>query len=171
MRVMALLLVLTACWREPARNTQPELSFVARVQQLDQLRRRSAALAPKLDVAMRRILGLASEAERAAIREDLLALDLELRELSRLAREARERGEDPDLLADVAGTLQDAAIGLATLHDELLFARTRAEQEAFEELKKKLEGTHDDDGIRMRLYRRDTPTLPHDRRFDLPPIP
>jgi hypothetical protein len=171
MRVVVLVLAIGACWREPVRRTEPELSFIARVNQLDQLQRRCDVLASKLDVAMKRIEGLASEAERGAIREDLQALDIEVRELTRIARDARERGEDPDVLADVDDKLRYAALGLMTLQEELLYAKTRAQQEEFEELKKKLEGTHDDEGVRMRLFRRDTPGLP-DRLDRLsPPTP
>jgi hypothetical protein len=162
MRV-AVLLVLVACWREPARRTAPELSFVARVNAMSMLKVRIDALAPKLD-------GLASEAERGAIREDLRALTIEVRELTQLLRDARERGENPDTLAACESKLEDISIGLTHLDEELLHAKTRAEQEAFEELKKKLEGTHDDDGIRMRIYRRDMP-LDRDRRLDLPLTP
>jgi hypothetical protein len=171
MRVAVLLLLLVACWREPARRSDPELSFVARVNAMSQLQVRIDALAPKLDVVMQRILGLASEAERGAIREDLHALTFEVRELSQLVRDARERGENPDTLAACESKLQEISIGLMHLDEELLHAKTRAEQEAFEELKKKLEGTHDDDGVRMRLYRRDAPALPQDRRLDVPLTP
>jgi hypothetical protein len=158
--VVASVLLLAACWREPAPRTRPEVSFVARVHALADLRARTDALAPELDVAMQRILGLASEAERAALRDDLAALDAEVAQLRQIARAARERGDDPDLLASIETKLARATISLATLHDDLLHAKTLAEQEAFERLKKKTEGTLDQDGIRIQVFRRNTPGLP-----------
>jgi len=147
MRAALLVLLVAGCWREPAERSQPELSFVARVNVLTDLRTRTSALAPKLDYAMQRIRGLASEAERAAIRDDLNALDLEVRQLSAVARDARERDENRELLDDVDRKLAQAARGLAGLHEDLLHAKTLAEQEAFDELKKKTEGTLDRGGI------------------------
>jgi hypothetical protein len=148
MRVLVVLLVVTTgCWREPAQKATPELSFVTRVRVLADLRTSSEALEPKLDVAMQRIAGLASEAERAAISDDLTALDGEVTRLTGEAREARERGDDPDLLAYVEHKIARAAISLAQCHEDLLHARTRAQLEAFEELKRKTEGTLDDDGF------------------------
>ena len=152
MRVL-LVLLLVGCWREPARRSEPELSFVARVNVLTELRQRVDALGPELEVTMQRILGLASEAERAAIADDLAALELEIARLSRIARDARGRGDNPELLADVERKLGYATRGLANLREDLLHARTQAEQEAFEELKKKVEGTLDDE-VRIRIYRR-----------------
>ncbi|HEY5920897.1 MAG TPA: hypothetical protein VIV11_04465 [Kofleriaceae bacterium] len=162
MRVAALLLLLVACWREPAQRTQPELSFVARVSTLSELRHRTDALEPQLDVTLQRILGLASEAERAAIHDDLTAMEREVTQLIRIARQARERGDDSTVLDDVDRKLARATVGVANLRDELVHAKTLVEQEAFEELKKKTEGTLDPAfDIRMRIYRkRDEVILP-----------
>jgi hypothetical protein len=159
MRV-GVLLLLVSCWREPAQRSEPELSFVARVHLLGDLREHTDTLVPRMYVEMQRILGLASEAERAAIREDLNGLEIEVRQLSLIAKDARERGERRDVLDEIDRKLDQAKLGLVNLRDDLLHAKTRAEQEAFEELKKKVEGTLDHDEIRMRLYRRNPATPP-----------
>ena len=149
MRVL-LVLLLVGCWRQPAQRTQPELSFVARVNAIDELQRRTNSLAPKLDVTEQRIHGLASEAERAALHDDLNALEQETAQLSRMARDARERGDDPLVIARIERKLQYAVLGIGQLREDLHHARTREEQEAFEELKKKVEGTLDHLEIEIR---------------------
>src|SRR5262249_36941641 len=103
-----------------------------------------------MDVAMQRIMGLASEAERDAIHDDLDALELEIRALTIGARDARERGEKRDTIDVVDRRLRHAALRVAGLREDLLHAKTQAEQEASEELKKKVEGTLDHDVITLR---------------------
>ena len=177
MRAALLLVVLAGCWREPAREqTQPELSFVARMNVLADLRQRSSALAPRLHVATQRIEGLASENEREAIRQDLLALDRDLRALTQIAAECRARGEDTTELDRVDHQLARAGATLVGVHEDLIHAKTVAEREAFEELRKKTEGTLDDAPIRSRRLNvpgpNESPLLPFDRRqIDRPIIP
>src|SRR5689334_17388247 len=110
MRAVVLLL-LVGCWREPAPRSEPELSFVARVQLLRDLRARTDTLEPRMEIEMQRIDGLASEADRGAIREDLNALDHEVRQLALIAQDARSRGEATAALDAIDRKLEQAMLG------------------------------------------------------------
>ena len=108
---MHLVLVLvTSCWRESSPPPAPKPSFVARVSALGELRRSTPALARRMELTMQRILGLASEAEREAIRADVAALERDVAHLIRVFETARNGGEDPALLAGYAKQLQDARV-------------------------------------------------------------
>lgn len=149
---LLVIVMLAACWREAPRRTEPELSFIARVNALAELRRNVDELEPKLEAVMHRILGLASEAERDALRQDLNALDVEVARLADVADASRARGDDPAVLDEVDRKLEHAELGLANLRDELLHAKTIAEERALEE-QRKLQDASDGD-LRSRIYRR-----------------
>lgn len=167
MRLLVIVL-LASCWREPAHRTEPELSFVARVNAVTALRRNVEALEPKLEAVMHHILGLASEAERDAIRQDLNALDDEVARFAQVAAASRERGDDPKTLDEIDRKLDRVTLGLLNLRDELLHAKTIAEQRALEE-QRKLQDASDTD-LRSRIYRRrDTIMLPAEQKPDLLP--
>lgn len=137
------LATLGACWRDAPPPAQPQRSFVARVSALTELRRGTDAVARRTEATMQRIVGLASEAEREALLADVVALEEEVMRLAGVLERAREDREDPAMLAELAEKLQDAMFGVTQLRAELRHARTTAELEAFEALKRKLEGTHD----------------------------
>lgn len=129
---------LAACWHgggAPAtteiRQRQP-LSFVARVNGLAELQRKTEALEPKLADAHHRILRLGTEKERVAIRDDLGAITDELGQLAVTARVARERGDNPFVLDGVDAKLADANATLAKLGEGLSYASTFADLEALE---------------------------------------
>ena len=165
MRRLVVLVMLASCWREPTRRNEPELSFVARINALAELKRSVDELEPKLDVTMQRILGLSSEAERDAIRQDLSTLDYEVARLVQIAAASRERGDDPGILDEIDRKLERAKLGLANLRDELLHAKTVAEERALEE-QRKLQDASDSD-LRSRIYRRrDTILLPAEQQHD-----
>jgi hypothetical protein len=159
---LLVLIMLASCWREAPPPEEPQSSFVARVHTLAELRRGTNALAPELEATKQRIVGLASEAERSAIHADLAAMEHEVSRLIDLMERARERGDE---VADVDDKLRAAALSVMRLREELRYARTTEEQEAFERLKRKLEGTHDPVDVRTRIYRRDplAPRPPPDR--------
>jgi hypothetical protein len=145
MRLVALALIvpLGACWRESPQPETPRRSFVARVSALTDLRRGIDALAQRTQVTMHRIVGLASEAEREALHVDVVALEHEVMRLAAVLDRAREDGADPVRIRELAQRLGDSMSGVGQLRAELRHARTTAELEAFEELKRKLEGLHD----------------------------
>jgi hypothetical protein len=164
---LLVIVVLAACWREAPPRTEPELSFVARVNALVDLRRNVDALEPKLEAVMHRILGLASEAERDAIRQDLSALAVDVARFADIADASRARGDDPVVLDEIDRKLERAELGLANLRDELLHAKTIVEQRALDE-QRKLQDASDAD-VRSRIYRRrDTILLPAEQKPDLP---
>ncbi len=165
---LLVLVMLASCWREPARHNEPELSFVARINALAELRRSVDELGPKLEATMQRILGLASEAERDAIRQDLNALDEEVARLAQISTASRARGDDPQVLDEIDRKLAQAMLGLANLRDELLHAKTLAEERALEE-QRKLQDASDSE-VRSRLYRRRI-LLPAEQKPDLPRRP
>lgn len=148
-----------ACWRESPPPQAPKPSFVARVNALGELRRGTPAVARRMELTTQRILGLASEAEREAVRADVAALERDVAHLIRVLETARDGGEDPALLAAYARQLHDARNRVAELRAELRHARTLEEQEAFERLKRKLEGTHDPGDPHPRIYWRRGPTM------------
>jgi hypothetical protein len=153
-RAVLLVLLVASCWRETPRE-KPYVSFVARVHALTELRRGTESLAPRIARMDQRIRGLASEAEREALHGDMQALEQDLLRLIQIAEAARGRNEDPALLAEIDAKLDAATVATVTLRGELRHAKTTAEQEAFEELKKKVEGTHDGPKGPIRIYRRD----------------
>jgi hypothetical protein len=127
-------LTLGACWRGSASTQPPQPSFIARRNALIELRRSVNALSPRLELAVNRIVGLASEAERDAIRQDLVELEHDVAELSRYAVDARTRGDTSTLLANIERDLEGAALMLVNLRDELRYAKTAAELSALDEL-------------------------------------
>src|SRR5687768_12714835 len=158
--VMHLGLVLVAsCWREAPPPPTPTLSFVARVSALDELHRGTQAIARRMDLTVHRILALASEADREALRADVVALERDVAHLVRVLETARRGGEDRALLAGYARQLRDAHTRVTQLREELRHARTIEEQEAFERLKRKLEGTHDPGDLAPRIYWHRGPAL------------
>lgn len=164
---LLVLVVLAACWREAPRRAEPELSFIARINALAELRRNVDELEPKLEAVMHRILGLASEAERDAIRQDLNALGIDVARLTDVADASRDRGDDPAVLDEIDRKLAHASLGLANLRDELLHAKTIAEERALEE-QRKLQDASDGE-LRSRIYRRrETILLPAEQRHELP---
>jgi hypothetical protein len=127
-----------ACWRGEARVVPVQPSFVARVDALGELRADAEALQQRLDLVQQRILWLASEAARKALRQDLADLDRDVMQLWRYAAAARERGDDPVVLEGVQRTLRQAASAVADLRQDLLHARTLAEQEALDSQREQL---------------------------------
>jgi hypothetical protein len=159
-RPVLVLFVVASCWREVPPPDRPYVSFVARLSAIAELRRGTDALEARIATMTQRIAGLASEAEREALRADLVAFERDLIRLRHVAAAARARDEDPALLDAMQVKLDDAMVAAVALRGELRHARTIAEQEAFEELKKKVEGTHDPTGPRIRIYRRDPLLVP-----------
>lgn len=129
-----LLVLLAACWRggEITMVGQEPRSFVARVHGLVELQRATEAVHGELATALHRILRLATEDERTAIRDELRVLAQETAQLAARARAARASGDDPVVLERVERSLAQAAVMLAQLHDGLLYARTLAELEELE---------------------------------------
>ena len=133
MRVLLLVLV-AACWRGGTATThgsEPR-SFVARVTGLAELQRSTEAVHAELATALHRILRLATEEQRTAIRDDLRALAHETTQLAARARAARASGDDPVVLERVEYRLSQATATLAQLRDGLYYARTLAELEELE---------------------------------------
>jgi hypothetical protein len=141
--ITGLAIGLAACWRDAPPPEPPRRSFVARVSALTDLQRGIDALAQRTQVTMHRIVGLASEAEREALHVDVVALEHEVMRLAAVLDRAREDGADPVRIRELAQKLGDSMFGVGQLRAELRHARTTAELEAFEELKRKLEGLHD----------------------------
>ena len=138
---LVILVLLASCWRGGDAVTEPQPSFEQREQALRELRRRVEALAPKLEYVLQRIVGLSSEVERTAIRDDLARLDRELAALADYAADARTRGDDPAALDVIQRKLEHATLALAQLHDELRYAKTAEERDALRALPK----TQDDE--------------------------
>jgi hypothetical protein len=143
MVVMRLVVVvlLAACWRGggpvsegtrgvSAAERRDAVSFVVRVHGLAELQRSTAALEPKLAAAVHRILRLANEAARLALRDALRALARDVVELAARARGARLRGDDPIAIRDVERKLGDAVATLAKLRQGLHHANTIEELQA-----------------------------------------
>ena len=145
MRLAALvpLACLAACWRDAPSAQTPQLSFVARVEVVGELRRGTDELARRMAAAAYRIHGLASEAERDALLADVRELEREIARLAGMLDRARAGGEDADRLAGFAVKLHEARSAVVELHAEVHHAKTTAELEAFEQLKRKVEGSHD----------------------------
>jgi hypothetical protein len=131
-----MLLVLAGCWRgsAPAPSTQVEqpLSFVVRVNGLTDLERRAATLAPRLAAATDRFLGLADEAQRDALRDDLRVLAEDVAQLVVGARTARTRGDNAAALDQVDRKLADAFAMLAKLRHGLRYANTLEQLQAYQ---------------------------------------
>jgi len=136
---LVVLVLLAACWRgggpvsemRGVSSAGPDaVSFVVRVHGLAELQRNTAALEPRLASAVRRILGLANEAERIAIRDALRELARDVVELAAQARGARQRGDDPVAIRAVERKLGDAVATLAKLRQGLHHASTIEELQA-----------------------------------------
>lgn len=153
------LVLVASCWRESPAPAGPQRSFVARVSSLAELRRGTDDVQRRLLATRQRIAGLASEAEREALHGDILALEYQVIRLGRILVTARTDGEDPDQLTGVAIRLRGAMSTIAQLRWDLRHTRTNAEIEAFEALKRKLEGTHDPGDLDPRIDRRRGPLL------------
>lgn len=134
--IVLALAMLAACWRGSAAMEPAQPSFIARRNALIELRRSANALSPKVELVAQRIIGLSSELERAAIRDDLVELAREVAELSRYSLDARSRGESPMLLDAVDRDLERTALVLVNLRDELRYAKTTAELAARDELER-----------------------------------
>jgi hypothetical protein len=132
--LIVVVVLLAACWRGGASTQAPQPSFIARKNALVELRRSTDALFDKLERTMQQISGLASEAEREAIRIDLDVLDRDLVQLARYTAEARARGDSPSFLDSVQHKLERAALVLLSLREELRYAKTTAELAALDEL-------------------------------------
>jgi len=138
---LVVLVLLASCWHGGDAVTEPQPSFVARKHALAELQRSVDTFVPKLDYVMQRIVGLASEAERESIRQDLARLDRELVALAAYETDARTRGDDPVALDAVERKLEQAALALADLRAELRYAKTTAELEALDALARPQEET------------------------------
>lgn len=131
-----IVVLLASCWRgggatnDPQHDPPESPSFVARVQGLAELAHRTAALEPRLATALRRILALASEHERAALRDELRELADEVAQLAPRLRGARARGDDPVVLARIERELADAAVMLGKLREGLAYAHSVEELNA-----------------------------------------
>ena len=85
---------LAACWHGGGTTAKADLgepqplSFVARVQGLDELQRKTNALEPRLAEAMHRILRLSTETDRVTIGDDLNALTERVERLTAELRKA-----------------------------------------------------------------------------------
>lgn len=134
MRWLLAIAVLAGCWRGATSASEAPPSFIARTNALTELQRSARRVGPKLAVVVQRIVGLASEAERAAIRDDLADIEREVAELSHYAEDARARGDDPAILDAVDNDLQRAALAIVQLRQDLLYAKTTAELEALDGL-------------------------------------
>lgn len=131
--VAALLLLLGSCWRGSAAPSDEPQPFVARINAVAELRAAADALPPRLDIVAQRIAGLASEAERDAVRQDLVELDRDVATLWRYALSLRQQGADPVTLDAITRKLARAADAVSDLRDELVYAKTVAEQQALDE--------------------------------------
>ena len=114
---------------EPA----PAPSFVARVHGLVELQQRASVLETRLATALRRIMALANEDERIAIRDGLRELTGDAEQLAARTRGARTRGDDPAALARIEHQLAEADIMLGKLREGLRYARTVDELAALEQ--------------------------------------
>ena len=140
MRVLCVVVTasLAACWHGSGPSTgteiseQQPLSFVARVNGLTELQRKTEALEPRLAAATHRILRLATEGERVAIRDCLSTLTEEVDQLRRTSRVARTRGDNSHVLDSLDAKLTDAMASLTKLGEGLSYANTIADLEALE---------------------------------------
>lgn len=139
MRVLCVVVIasLAACWRgTPTRDVtlgaQDPISFVARVNGLGELERKSDALERRLATAKHRILRLATESERVAIRDSLDAVAEEVAQLEVTARVARTRGDDRAVLDKIDRQLAEATAMLDKLGEGLIYANTIADLQALE---------------------------------------
>jgi hypothetical protein len=157
--LLLVVVLLSACWRGSASTEEPQPSFIARKNALLELRRSTNALFDRLERTMQQISGLASEAERAAIRSDLDELDQDIVQLARYAADARARGDSPSFLTTVQRSLERAALVASSLREELRYAKTTAELAALDELSRE-EGNQQADARRL-VIRRLLETQPH----------
>jgi predicted nucleic acid-binding Zn-ribbon protein len=124
----------SACWRGAASVEAPQMSFVERVNAVTQLQQRIDALAPRMEYARQRLIGLASEAERDALRIDLARLTRESDAISDQLRQLREGGGAGPALAVAMHELDHASRALAELREDLPYAKTTEQLEALREL-------------------------------------
>ncbi len=141
-----------ACWRGSTPAEPPQPSFIAHTNALVELDRSADALVPQLEYLMQRLIGLASEAERDAIRTDLARLERDVAQLSRYVGERRARGDNASMLDVVEEKLEHAALAVVQLREELLYAKTTAELAALDELSRE-QARQDDERRQLFLVR------------------
>lgn len=173
LRVCVAAVLLASCWRGTTPATSEPEPFVARIHALAELRGATDALPPRLDIVEQRILGLVSEADRDAVRQDLAELAQDVVTLRSYAASLRKQGGDPGELESVTHKLTRVAETVAELREELVYAHTFSEQHALDQQ------TSDTDDpvqpappIRRVLVRRPVtaePVVPDDGRV-LPPF-
>jgi hypothetical protein len=135
---LVLFVLLAGCWRggtaaSTAIAPQPQpLSFVVQVNGLADLHRSTAALAPRLEGALQRVLALANEAERDVLRDELRTITDDVEQLAVHARTARARGGNTAVLADIDRQLADAVVALTKLRHGLRFANTLESLQAYQ---------------------------------------
>jgi hypothetical protein len=83
---------------------------------------------------MQRIIGLASEAERDAIRADLATLEREVVQLSHYGADSRQHGDQLAVVDRIEHKLHRTALAITSLREELRYAKTTAELEALDQL-------------------------------------
>ena len=132
--VLGVLGGLGACWRGAVPPDAPAPSFIERRNALVELNRSADAVVPQLQYAMQRIIGLASEAERDAIRSDLVVLERDIARLSNYVIDRRARGDNAATLDEIERKLEQAALAVMQLREELIYAKTTAELAALDEL-------------------------------------
>jgi hypothetical protein len=144
---------LAGCWRG-GDSSEPALpSFIARRNAIAELHRNADAIPPQLEYTMQRIIGLASEAEREAIRTDLAAIEGEVARLSRYATDRRAQGDSIAALDAIERKLERAALAIVQLREELLYAKTTAELAALDELSRTQVQEGDDERRQLLLVR------------------
>jgi hypothetical protein len=170
--MLAILGTLTACWRGSAPVDAAQPSFIAHANALVELDRSADALVPQLEYLMQRLIGLASEAERDAIRTDLARLERDVAQLSRYVGERRAHGDNARMLDVVERKLEQAALAVVQLREELLYAKTTAELAALDELSHERAQADDDRRelfiLRMRELVQQSRTEPG-QAIDAPP--
>jgi hypothetical protein len=132
MRLLMLVLV-AGCWRggpAPTTTLEEPVSFIVQVNGLAELERSTAVLETNVAIATKRLLGLADEAEREALRADLRMLADDLDRLAARARTAHARNADAAALAQIDRKLADATIALANLRHALRYAKTLEQLQA-----------------------------------------
>jgi hypothetical protein len=132
MRLVWLVLV-AGCWRgvaAPMTRAPEPLSFVVRINGLADLQRSTAVLETKLATATQRFLGLADEAQRDALRDDLRMLADDLAQLAARVRTVRMRGGNTTALYELDRRLAVATITLAELRHGLRYATTLEQLQA-----------------------------------------
>ncbi len=149
---LLVLVMLAACWRGGAAADETTPSFIAHENALAELNRSTDALVPQLEYLMQRLIGLASEAEREAIRTDLAAIERRVAELSRYVTDRRAHGDNGAMLDAVERKLEQAALAVVQLREEVLYAKTTAELAALDELSR-AQAQADDERRQLLLQR------------------